>query len=167
MSPENYNQYVEDYTDNIYRYILKNTRNQADAEDIVQVTFQRLWEKRETIDEEKVKSWLFTTAHNRMIDLFRKRKPETPIMPLHQPSSDSDERSLDLKDMINKALRYLPDIQRQVVLLRDYEGYSYADVAEITGLSDSQVKVYIFRARKKLQEVILSMDGGKALAQMQ
>jgi RNA polymerase sigma-70 factor (ECF subfamily) len=167
MSPENYNQYVEDYADNIYRYILKNTRNQADAEDIVQVTFQRLWEKRETIDEEKVKSWLFTTAHNRMIDLFRKRKPETPIMPLHQPSSDSDERSLDLKDMINKALRYLPDIQRQVVLLRDYEGYSYADVAEITGLSDSQVKVYIFRARKKLQEVILSMDGGKALAQMQ
>jgi RNA polymerase sigma-70 factor (ECF subfamily) len=158
---------VEDYADNIYRYILKNTRNQADAEDIVQVTFQRLWEKRETIDEEKVKSWLFTTAHNRMIDLFRKRKPETPIMPLHQPSSDSDERSLDLKDMINKALRYLPEIQRQVVLLRDYEGYSYADVAEITGLSGSQVKVYIYRARKKLQEVILSMDGGKALAQMQ
>lgn len=165
MSPENYNQYVNEYADPIYRYILKSTHNRADAEDVVQVTFQRLWEKRDTIDETKVKSWLFTTAHNRMIDLFRKRKPETPIMPLHQPSSNSDEKRVDLKDMINKALHYLPAIQKQVVLLRDYEGYSYADVAEITGLTDSQVKVYIFRARKKLQEVILSMEGGKALAQ--
>ncbi len=165
MKPETYNQYVKEYTDHLYRYILKNTRNEADAQDVVQVTFQRLWEKRDGIDEDRIKSWLFTTAHNRMIDGFRKRKHETPIMPLHQPSSSSDEKSIDLKDLIDQALRHLPAIQRQVVLLRDYEGYSYSDIAEITGLTDSQVKVYIFRARKKLQEVILSMDEGKALAQ--
>jgi len=166
MSPQEYNQYVEEYSDRVFRYILKSCRHRADAEDIVQVTFQRLWEKKDTIQVEKIKSWLFTTAHNRMIDLFRKRKPETPIKPLHNPSSDSDAKRVDLKDLIDKALTYLPEAQKQVILLRDYEGYSYEDISTITDMSLSQVKVYIFRGRKKLQEIILGMDGGQAIAQM-
>lgn len=166
MSPQEYNQYVEEYSDRVFRYILKSCRHRADAEDIVQVTFQRLWEKKDTIQVEKIKSWLFTTAHNRMIDLFRKRKPETPIKALHNPSSDSDAKRVDLKDLIDKALTYLPEAQKQVILLRDYEGYSYEDISTITDTSLSQVKVYIFRGRKKLQEIILSMDGGQAIAQM-
>jgi RNA polymerase sigma-70 factor (ECF subfamily) len=73
---------------------------------------------------------------------------------------------VDLKDLIDKALTYLPEAQKQVILLRDYEGYSYEDISTITDMSLSQVKVYIFRGRKKLQEIILSMDGGQAIAQM-
>ena len=64
----------------------------------------------------------------------------------------------DLKEILNEALSKLPDIQRSVVLLRDYEGYSYTEIAEIAGLSESQVKVYIFRARTFLKNYIGSIE---------
>ena len=64
-----------------------------------------------------------------------------------------------LKELINKALETLPDIQRTVILLRDYEGYSYEEIGSITGLNESQVKVYIFRARQTLKSYLGSMEG--------
>ncbi len=60
----------------------------------------------------------------------------------------------DLKEILNKAVEQLPDVQRSVILLRDYEGYSYREIGEIAGLSESQVKVYIFRARIFLKKFI-------------
>lgn len=60
--------------------------------------------------------------------------------------------------MLNEALQKLPEIQKSVVLLRDYEGYIYTEIAEITGLNESQVKVYIFRARVTLREYIKRLD---------
>jgi len=59
-----------------------------------------------------------------------------------------------LQKVLNDALDKLPEVQKTVVLLRDYEGYNYAEIAEITNLSESQVKVYIFRARQTLKEYI-------------
>ena len=64
-----------------------------------------------------------------------------------------------LKELIKKALETLPDIQRTVILLRDYEGYSYEEIGSITGLNESQVKVYIFRARQTLKNYLGSMEG--------
>ena len=64
----------------------------------------------------------------------------------------------DLKEILNEALEKLPEIQKSVVLLRDYEGYNYTEIGEITGLKESQVKVYIFRARKFLKEYIGAME---------
>ena len=67
-------------------------------------------------------------------------------------------KNMDLQSQLNDALDQLPDIQRTVVLLRDYEGYAYDEIGEITDLSESQVKVYIFRARKRLQEILVSIE---------
>ncbi|MFN5219020.1 MAG: RNA polymerase sigma factor, partial [Sphingomonadales bacterium] len=64
-----------------------------------------------------------------------------------------------LKEILAKALETLPDIQRTVILLRDYEGYSYDEIGSITGLNESQVKVYIFRARQTLKSYLGSMEG--------
>ncbi|HFB61480.1 MAG TPA: RNA polymerase sigma factor, partial [Bacteroidetes bacterium] len=72
-----------------------------------------------------------------------KYKPESP-----------DNGYSDLKEVLDKAVEQLPEIQRSVVLLRDYEGYSYREIGQITGLSESQVKVYIFRARLFLKKFI-------------
>ena len=63
-----------------------------------------------------------------------------------------------MREILDEALGRLPEIQKSVVLLRDYEGYNYAEIAEITGLSESQVKVYIFRARKSLQSYLRRLD---------
>ena len=68
------------------------------------------------------------------------------------------EDNFDLKEVLEEALNTLPEKQKAVILLRDYEGYSYDEIAEITELSASQVKVYIFRARKALQAYIKRLD---------
>ena len=64
----------------------------------------------------------------------------------------------DVKEILDKALDRLPAIQKSVVLLRDYEGYSYKEIGEITGLSETQVKVYIYRARLYLKKYIVSIE---------
>jgi RNA polymerase sigma-70 factor (ECF subfamily) len=66
--------------------------------------------------------------------------------------------SIDLQEVLTEALEKLPEIQRSVVLLRDYEGYNYAEIAEITGLNESQVKVYIFRARQTMKDYIKKLE---------
>jgi len=60
--------------------------------------------------------------------------------------------------VLTEALDKLPEIQRSVLLLRDYEGYNYAEIAEITGLNESQVKVYIFRARQTMKDYIKKLE---------
>jgi RNA polymerase sigma-70 factor (ECF subfamily) len=64
----------------------------------------------------------------------------------------------DLKEVLDLALSRLSEIQRTVVLLRDYEGYSYEEIGEITGLNEAQVKVYIYRARLTLKQYLISTE---------
>jgi RNA polymerase sigma-70 factor (ECF subfamily) len=157
MNAKTYNRIVDKYTDGLYRYLLKNMQSPANAEDVVQTTFCRLWENREQIDLDRVKTWLFTVGHRLMIDAFRRQKPTTPVLPLHLESEDQEGR-WELKELLNNALDHLPSIQRQLVTLRDYEGYAYSELAEITNLSESQVKVYLFRARRKLRQLLKSQE---------
>ena len=71
---------------------------------------------------------------------------------------DLDLGSFEQRELIEKAFTQIPSIQKSVILLRDYEGYSYEEIADITGLNLSQVKVYIFRGRKKMQSAINGMQ---------
>ena len=64
----------------------------------------------------------------------------------------------DISEIMDKAIKRLPESQRTAIMLRDYEGYSYKEIEEITGLKESQVKVYIYRARKFLKQYIGSID---------
>ena len=74
MTVEEFNYCVDVYSDNIYRFILKNLKNEDKSKDIVQDSFEKMWMKVETVSYEKAKSYLFTTAYHTMIDLIRKEK---------------------------------------------------------------------------------------------
>lgn len=126
------------------------------ANDIVQETFEKVWIRHEEIDYAKVKSYLFTTAYHAIIDWIKKDARQGDIEKAGEGGYMSSE--VDLKEILDAALMKLPEIQRTVVLLRDYEGYNYAEIADITNLNESQVKVYIFRARKTLKEYIKRLD---------
>ena len=154
MTAEEYNQSVDDHADGIYRFILKNLRDEDKANDVVQDTFEKLWRKVDTVTYSKVKSYLFTTAYHTMIDRLRKDKRETGIDEVEKTSLSHTEQYSDLKEILNEAISRLPDDQRSVILLRDYEGYAYNEISEITGLSESQVKVYIYRGRLFLKNYI-------------
>ena len=75
-----------------------------------------------------------------------------------EQSHDVAGQYSDLKEILDEALQRLPELQKSLVLLRDYEGYSYDEIGRITGLNESQVKVYIFRARTTLKNYLVSIE---------
>jgi len=158
MNVKEYNQSVDLYSDNVFRFILKNIRDEERAHDIVQDSYEKLWRNAENVNADKVKSYLFTTAYHTMIDVIRKDKRQTYLEDYHIPEDTHDEQYSDLSEVLNEAVKLLPEIQRTVILLRDYEGYSYKEIGEVTALSEAQVKVYIYRARVFLKNYIGKMD---------
>jgi RNA polymerase sigma-70 factor (ECF subfamily) len=158
MTPKEYNQSVDLYSDNVYRFILKNIKDEERARDIVQDSYEKLWRNAENINSEKVKSYLFTTAYHTMIDVLRKEKRQTYMEDYQIPEDIHDEQYSDLSEILNQAVQRLPEIQRTVILLRDYEGYSYKEIGDCTSLSEAQVKVYIYRARVFLKNYIGKME---------
>jgi len=93
-----------------------------------------------------------------MIDGLRKNSRMTRMEGHEHKTESVDHGYNDLKEVLEEALTRLPDIQRSVVLLRDYEGYSYEEIGEITGLNEAQVKVYIYRARVGLKKYLVSTE---------
>lgn len=158
MTAKEYNLSVDEYSDNIFRFALKHLKNEMSAKDIVQETFTKVWIKHKEVSFEKVKSYLFTTAYHAIIDWIRKEQKSGDIEKINADTRSSSMENFDLQEVLDEALKTLPEIQKTVVLLRDYEGYNYTEIAEITNLNESQVKVYIFRARKALQEYIRDLD---------
>lgn len=158
MTAQEYNKAVDLFADNIYRFVLKHVKNVDAAKDILQETFAKVWVKKDDINAEKIKSYLFTTAHNTLVDLMRKEKYKMDVDSLESSLQASQTQNFDLQKILHDALDQLPEIQRTVILLRDYEGYDYAEIGEITNLNESQVKVYIFRARTKLKQILVSLD---------
>ncbi|MCG8410682.1 MAG: RNA polymerase sigma factor [Bacteroidales bacterium] len=154
MTVEDYNKSVNLYSDGIYRFILKNIKNQDEAKDIVQDVYEKLWVKSGDVSFDKVKSYLFSAAYHTMIDKIRKNKRITNISEYGEDIGFYSGTYNDLNEVLTEALDRLPGIQKSVILLRDYEGYSYKEIAEITNLSESQVKVYIYRGRLALKKYI-------------
>ncbi|MAC94057.1 MAG: RNA polymerase subunit sigma-24 [Flavobacteriales bacterium] len=158
MTVKEYNYSVSNYADNVYRFVLKNLRNEEKAKDIVQDAFEKVWHKREKVDGAKAKSYLFTTAYRCMIDSIRREKKQGSWNEVQENSLFQHQVESDLNDVLEEALNRLPELQRSLVLLRDYEGYDYKEIGEIANLSMSQVKVYIFRARKALKDYLVSIE---------
>lgn len=158
MNVKEYNQSVDLYSDNVYRFILKNIRDGERARDIVQDSYEKLWRNADNVDFAKVKSYLFTTAYHTMIDVLRKEKRQSFSEDLKIPEESHSDQYSDLPEILNEAVRQLPEIQRTVVMLRDYEGYSYKEIGDITSLTEPQVKVYIYRARVFLKSYIGKME---------
>jgi RNA polymerase sigma-70 factor (ECF subfamily) len=158
MTTAQYNQCVDSHADGVYRFILKNIRDEEKARDIVQDSFEKMWIKVEEISFDKARSYLFTTAYHTMIDAIRRERFQAGMDEAAFNEHSYRPEYSGLKEVLEEAVARLPEIQRTVVLLRDYEGYSYQEIGEVTGLNESQVKVYIYRARTFLKNYIGSLD---------
>lgn len=158
MTRKEYNGCVDKYADSVYRFILKACHNKALADDIVQDSFLILWENVSFIAQEKAKAFLFTTAYRKMIDTFRHEQKNADIENINPANYLTEGNFTDLNAVLENALNKLSPVQQTVVLLRDYENYSYKEIAEITSLTETQVKVYIFRARNFMKTFIGTLD---------
>ncbi|MBA2745007.1 MAG: RNA polymerase sigma factor [Flavisolibacter sp.] len=146
------------YADNVYRFIVKNLRHEEDARDVVQSAFEKLWRHRADVDPEKSKSYLFTIAYNQMIDHIRKVKRIHLKDEFSEDARVSHHNFNNTKAILQEALTKLNETQRSLVMLKDYEGYSYEEIGKIMNLSSSQVKVYLHRARLQLKEYIVKVE---------
>ncbi|MBX7095953.1 MAG: RNA polymerase sigma factor [Flavobacteriales bacterium] len=152
MNRAEYHKAVKDYSGRLYRFVYKCLRNSDDAQDIVQDTYAKLWQNRKKVEIEKAKSWLFTVAYNGLLNFIKTRNrielvdEYTSLEPYME-----EELRMELKEVVDNCLELLPPIQRSVLLLRDLEGYEYKEIGDILNLNESQVKVYLFRARQKIK----------------
>lgn len=158
MTTREYNKTVDLYADDLFRFILKNIKDEEKARDVVQDAFEKLWIKSSDINPLKVKSYLFTSAYHTMIDEIRKEKRALNYAASRDIGYEEPRENIDLTDILNDALDKLPEIQRSVLILRDYEGYSYQEIGGICNLSESQVKVYIYRARIAMKNYIGKLE---------
>lgn len=157
MELKDYNSCVQEWADPLFRFAYKCTGNAEDARDVVQNSFEVLWQKRQEVLTEKAKAFLFQVAYRQSVDLFRKKgRVQYTGQPEH--SGSSNPGNPDLKRVLERALSQLDEQSRALVLLKDYEGYHYEEIAQITNLSETQVKVYLHRARKTLKNYLVSVE---------
>ena len=158
MTTAEYNQCVHDLADSLYRFAWKSIGDGEEAKDMVQQAFTVLWEKREEVPPDKGKSFLFTVAYRKCMDVHRVRGRTTDTERLPESVMIEQPKNNDLKKILQKALATLDTQSRNLVLLKDYEGYSYEEIARVTALNTTQVKVYLHRARKILKNYLVSKE---------
>lgn len=158
MTDREYNNCVSAHADGVYRFILKNLQHEEDARDVVQSAFEKMWLNRELVNVNTAKSYLFTVAYNQMIDLIRKNKRIVLQEEFNEGVKIDRGDIPSFKKELEKALQQLMPLQKSLVLLKDYEGYSYEEIGKITALNASQVKVYLHRARLQLKEIVGKLE---------
>jgi len=148
------------YRERVYAYALRILSNQQDAEDLFQEVFYRVYTRAERFTEEKsLGGWIFTIAHNLCLNKVRDRKPQEELDDfvlsasgsLAQPPVDSSE---DWREVIARAMSLLPIEYREVIILREYEGMSYAEMTEILHTTIPSLKSRLYRAKGRLRELL-------------
>ena len=150
-----FRQWTRDHQDQAWslaRYLL---RDNAEAEDVVQEAFIRLWEHRESMSDTRVKPWLLRVTRNLCLDRLRRRRPEQPADDTELAGPDCPAQNMQREQTLARLQQAVQDLEepfRSLVLLRDVQQHSYEEVAAMTELTMPQVKTYLHRARRKLRE---------------
>lgn len=149
----------------LYRLALRITMNSAEAEDIVQDTMIRVWNKREEWTQfDSIEAYCLTVTRNLAIDRSQQKEaqnveltPETREAP--DASSPYDQLvNEERMNLIHQLVNLLPEKQRTILQLRDMEGKSYKEISEVLNLTEEQVKVNLFRARQKIKQKYTEID---------
>ncbi len=154
MTVSEYNHTVHQCSDDLYRFALRYSNFSAAAEDAVQDVFLALWEHRPEVRAEGARGYLLRLLYRRLVDQHRHDEVVRRAALDAPAEAYAQHESFELHDALSKALAQLPEQQRALVLLRDLEGYDYTAMATFTGLSEQQVGVYLFRARKTLKKLL-------------
>ncbi len=145
------------FTPNLLRFSKRVAGNAIETDDIVQECFEILWKNIEKVEMKSAKSYLFSVAHKKIIDSFRTdSRLENFDSSNHEQTTNPDQT--DTHELVQLAINQIPTIYKELLTLRDLESYSYKEIEKITRLTEAQVKVYLFRARKAIKEKILELE---------
>jgi RNA polymerase sigma factor (sigma-70 family) len=155
VNTKEFNIAVKEYSNRLIRFSDKILLNTSVAKDIAQDCFIKLWENKDNVAPESAKSWLFTCAYRMCLRYIQSNKRFTEEVSLEHNAYEMPNP--DLKKIVKDALDLLNENQKAILMLKDYEGYSYQEIGEILQLNESQVKVYLFRARQIVREYIVDL----------
>lgn len=165
MQKINFRKDILPLKDKLFRLALRITFDRAEAEDIVQETMIRVWNKRDEWDElESVEAYCLTVARNLAIDRSEKKDSQTVELTIEAeqtPDASSPYDRLVNKErlkLVHRLVGELPEKQRLIMQLRDVEGKSYKEIAAALRLTEEQVKVNLFRARQKVKQKFIDID---------
>ncbi len=127
------------------------------AKDLVQDSFIVLLDKLDHVEMAKAKSFLFAVLSNKVKDHFKLLKKQTEVQDYHR-IADNESRAMEDKEIVHMALSKLNERDRMLIAYRDLEGYKYDEIGEMMNLTATQVKVYLFRARKTFKSEILKLE---------
>jgi RNA polymerase sigma factor (sigma-70 family) len=149
----------------LYRFAKSYLKNETHAEDIVQEVFLKLWDKRNELSRiNNIEAWSMTVTKNLVFDKIRSQKSYS-MNPQDIKINEYDSETPDLimertetRTNVRKMIESLPEKQKEVIILREIEGYSYQNIGEIMGIDQNLVKVTLFRARDNLRKKILKTE---------
>ena len=173
MTEDKFLELVNEHKARIYQHTLYLLGNREDAEDITQETFIKAWEHRSKLRPKTARSWMLKCAQNLCFNLLKRNKfqvhltagdetdPETELETLmhahsgrSNPSPDEIVIQRELKESVQCAISKLPPDMRSVIIMRELNGMSFKEIAEILEQPEGTVKSTVFRARKRLRELL-------------
>lgn len=158
MDHDSFLSYYDECFPKVYSFIFFRTRDKAISEDLTSQTFLKAFEKLHKYDPEKAafKTWLYQIARNTLIDHYRQRHSYQDLESAHTVKDDASDiikaiLSEEAEEEIRQALWKLPELEREVLLLRLWEDLSYKEIAAILGKTESSLRIIACRALKKLK----------------
>ena len=151
----------------LFRLALRITLNRAEAEDVVQETMIKVWNRRDRWDEiESMEAFCLTICRNISLDKIKKAENQNQSLNDEHDAPDrsyasNPEEQAEQRDkvmLIHRLLDNLPEKQRSAMQLRDFEGRSYKEIAGILAISEEQVKINIFRARQTIKQKFIETE---------
>ena len=165
MKAETYQQLYSAYHDRVYRLALRITKDTAIAEDVAQEVHIKCWKNRGKLEEAASPgAWIMRVTRNLSIDKIRSKRQTTDLdqVAYAAPSTDtSPAKSAELQNMMSilrEFVQELPDKQREIFHLREMEGMKYKEISDILEVTIDEVKVSLFRARKKIRKKLISIN---------
>ncbi|MBR1775395.1 MAG: RNA polymerase sigma factor [Bacteroidales bacterium] len=158
MSGKEYNKCVDDYSEMLFKYFVKNISDKESAQDLTQDAFLALWKRHNEIEISKAKAFLFISAHNLMINYINYTKKQLIIKnDWSKKEIGFEEMAFENKNLVNHLIEKLPAVMKECIVLRDLQGFSYKQIAQITEMTEENVKINVFRARMQLKKILMSM----------
>ncbi|MBQ7985022.1 MAG: RNA polymerase sigma factor [Bacteroidales bacterium] len=158
MTQAEYKQAVTVLSDKVMRFVQKNLRSYPDACDIVQDSLITLYNNIQDVEFAKAKSYLFTVAYRKMLNVLQQQKVRSKnlenIQAFNPTQTQDTAAEYDSKQLISHAVEQLNPVMRSCLMLKDYEGYKTSEIALIMDISEDNVKINIFRARRILRKIL-------------
>ncbi len=165
MQTQTYERLYNSYHDRVYRLALRITQDTAIAEDVAQEVHIKCWKNSSKLEEAASPgAWIMRVTRNLAIDKIRSRHQNAELdkvaysAPSRDQTPDSAAEVGNMMQILRKLLETLPLKQREIFQLREMEGMKYQEIGEILDVSVDEVKVSLFRARKKIREKLIKVD---------